>query len=76
MGTMRRDCLDHVLVMNAAGLRRILRQYVDYYHRARTHLALDKDAPHHRPVTPPTLGSIVAIPQVGGLLHRYERLAA
>jgi transposase InsO family protein len=76
IGTMRRECLDHVLVMNAAGLCRILRQYVEYYHRARTHLALDKDAPLHRPVASPALGLIVAIPQVGGLHQRYERRAA
>ena len=76
IGTMRRECLDHVLVMNEVGLRRIVKQYVAYYHQARTHLALDKDAPDHRPVASQPWGAIVRIPQVGGLHHRYERRAA
>ena len=48
----------------------------DNSHRSRTHLALDKDAPDHRPVQRPEEGTIVAVPQLGGLHHRYERLAA
>jgi putative transposase len=50
--------------------------YGSYYEKARTHLALDKDAPIHRPVMPPGVDDIVAIPEVGGLHHRYERRAA
>jgi putative transposase len=69
-----RECLDHVVVMTEGGLRRILAGYLMYYHHARTHLALDKDTPLCRPVA--TNGSIVAIPEVGGLHHRYERRAA
>jgi len=76
IGSMRRECLDHVIVLTEAGLRRILVRYMAYYHESRTHLSLDKDAPQPRPVAAPTLGSIVAIPQVGGLHHRYERRAA
>jgi hypothetical protein len=53
-----------------------LREYVEYYLRSRTHLALGEDAPLSRPVASPTDGVIVAIPQVGGLHHRYERRAA
>ena len=76
IGSMRRECFDHVIVVSEAGLRRILTQYLAYYHQSRTHLALDKDAPWPRPVSPSALGSVVAIPQVGGLHHRYDRCAA
>jgi transposase InsO family protein len=74
IGSIRRDCLDHVVVLSEGHLRRILKSYFAYYHRSRTHLALDKDAPEHREVQ--RNGKIVAIPQVGGLHHRYERRAA
>lgn len=76
IGSVRRECLDHVIIFNAAGLRRVLRRYVEYYERSRTHLALHKDAPVSRSISPPTDGRIIAIPQVGGLHHRYERTAA
>ncbi len=72
----RRECLDHVIVLNERHLRRILASYLDYYHRSRCHLSLDKDAPYGRPVQPVGSGEIVAFPQVGGLYHRYEWLAA
>lgn len=76
IGSIRRECLDHVLIFHERGLRRILRSYFDYYEKFRTHLGLAKDAPIHRPVQPPAMGRIIAIPQVGGLHHRYERRAA
>ena len=76
IGSVRRECLDHVIIANAAGLQRILNRYVEYYQRSRTHLALGKDAPVSRAVSPPMAGRIIAIPQVGGLHHRYERTAA
>jgi len=76
IGSIRRECLDHVIVLNEAGLRRILRSYFDYYERSRTHLSLDKDAPISRPIQPAAMGRVVEIPQVGGLHHRYERVAA
>src|SRR5437867_6841776 len=76
IGSVRRECLDHVLVLNECHLRRILTRYFAYYHRARTHLALDKDAPDGRPIERPALGTIVSIPEVGGLHHRYVRRAA
>jgi transposase InsO family protein len=76
IGSMRRECLDHVIVFNEAGLRRAIAEYLGYYHRSRTHLSLDKDAPESRPVESPGGGPIVAVPQVGGLHHRYERHAA
>jgi transposase InsO family protein len=76
IGSIRRECLDHVIIFNERHLQRLLSSYVDYYHRSRTHLALDQDAPDGRPVQWPGDGRIVAFPQVGGLHHRYERLAA
>ncbi len=76
IGSIRRECLDHVLVLGESHLRRILTRYLAYSHRARTHLALDKDAPDGRPSEPPALGTIMAIPDVGGLHHRYVRRAA
>jgi putative transposase len=76
IGSIRRECLDHVIVFNERSLRRILRSYSDYYHRSRTHLSLGKDSPEPRPIQPPEIGRVVALPQVGGLHHGYERQAA
>jgi transposase InsO family protein len=76
IGSIRRECLDHVIVSNERGLRRILNAYVAYYLRSRTHLSLNKDAPISRHVASRADGDIVAVPQVGGLHHRYERQAA
>ena len=76
IGSFRRECLDHVIVLNVAGLRRVLADYVAYYMNTRTHLSLDKDAPATRPATPLSAGRIVEIPQVNGLHHRYDRAAA
>jgi putative transposase len=76
IGSIRRECLDHVLVLGERHLRRILARYFEYYHRARTHLSLDKDAPDLRPVELSEAGRIVEIPEVGGLHHRYARWAA
>src|SRR5256884_8156795 len=67
IGSIRRECLNHVLVLGERHLRRILARYFAYYHLARTHLSLDKDAPDARPVARPELGMIVRIPEVGGL---------
>ena len=76
IGSIRRECLDHVVIFNERHLRRVLSSYVDYYQRSRTHLSLDKDCPESRPIQHRSVGRIVAIPKVGGLHHRYERLAA
>jgi putative transposase len=76
IGSIRRECFDHIMVFNESSLRRTLKSYFDYYHRARTHLSLEKDAPESRPVQPPELGSIVELPEVGGLHHCYQRRAA
>ena len=76
IGSIRRECLDHVIILHESGLRRMLRSYFEYYERSRTHLALGKDAPIPRAVQPHELGRVVELPQVGGLHHRYERRAA
>ena len=76
IGSIRRDALDHVIILNERHLRRLLREYVAYYHNCRTHLSLNKDPPMHRAVEPPETGNIVAFPHMGGLHHRYTRLAA
>jgi len=76
IGSIRRECLNHVLVLGERHLRRVLIRYFIYYHQARTHLALEKDAPDLRPVQLPAAGRIVQLPEVGGLHHRYLRQAA
>ena len=76
IGSVRRECLDHVIVVTADGLRRVLKAYIAYYEQSRTHLSLNKDAPIPRPIAAPDTGRVVAIAQVGGLHHRYERQAA
>jgi transposase InsO family protein len=74
IGSIRRECLDHVIVLNEESLRRTLRAYMDYYHGSRLHLSLDKDSPVSRAVE--SEGEVIAIPHVGGLHHRYCRRAA
>jgi transposase InsO family protein len=76
IGTVRRDCLDHVIVLGEQHLRRILRKYLEYYHGSRTHLALGKDTPLPRERESIDGGKVVALPMVGGLHHRYTRRAA
>jgi putative transposase len=76
VGSLRRDCLDHVIAINEQQLRRVIHEYVEYYHADRTHLGLDKDTPDGRELEPPEVGKIVALPRVGGLHHRYTRRAA
>jgi putative transposase len=76
IGSIRRECLNHVIVLGERHPRRLLTAYLTYYHGARTHLALEKDAPTPRRVQARTEGHVVAFPEVGGLHHRYERRAA
>jgi putative transposase len=76
IGSIRRECLDHVIVFHEPGLRRVLRSYFEYYTHSRTHLSLAKDAPIPRSIQPPELGRVVDLSEVGGLHHRYERRAA
>ena len=74
IGSIRRECLDHVVVLNRRHLCRVLESYFAYYHRSRTHLALAKDSPAGRKVM--LKGEIIALREVGGLHHHYERRAA
>ena len=76
IGSIRRECLDLVIVFDEVSLRRILRSYFEYYHKSRTHLSLGKDSPEPRPIQPVEMGRVLAVPQIGGLPHRYERRAA
>jgi putative transposase len=76
IGSVRRECLDHVIVCSQTGLRRTLQAYSEYYQRSRTHLALDNEAPVSRRIADPNEGAIVAVPQLGGLHQHYERRAA
>ena len=76
IGSIRRECLDHVLVLSERHLRHILTRYFAYYHHARTHLSLTKAAPDGRPVERPERGNVVSIREVGGLHDRYVRRAA
>jgi hypothetical protein len=71
IGSIRRECLNHYIILNARHLKRTLSSYFRYYHQSRTHLSLDKQCPFPREAL--KIGKIVAIPQLGGLHHRYER---
>jgi len=75
IGSIRRECLDHVVVVGERHLLRILSRYVDYYNATRTHLSLAKDAPEPRKVQRPSQGRVVEAPRVGGLHHEYQRAA-
>jgi putative transposase len=76
IGTLRRECFDHVIVLTEQHARRLLGEFREWYNQDRVHLALGKDAPDHRSVEPPELGKVVALPPIGGLHHRYCRRAA
>jgi putative transposase len=75
IGSIRRECLDHVIVLGERHLRRILTDYLTYYHGSRTHLSLEKDGPTPRRDLANSEGGVVSFPLVGGLHHRYERSA-
>jgi transposase InsO family protein len=76
IGTVRRECLDHVIVFNERSLYLHLQSFIAYYHWSRTHLGLLKDTPEARPIQSAEAGRVISIPEVGGLHHRYERRAA
>ena len=76
IGSIRRECLDRVIVLNERHLERILTSYFDYYHRWCAHLSLEMDSPESRSVQLPALGKVVQFAEVGGLHHHYERIAA
>ncbi|MFK7862416.1 MAG: integrase core domain-containing protein [Granulosicoccus sp.] len=75
IGSIRRECLNYVIVLNKRHLRRQLRSYFTYCHEAQTHLSLAKQCPNPRTVDFPNQGRIVALPHVGGLHHEYRRAA-
>jgi transposase InsO family protein len=72
IGSIRRECVDHMIVLGEAHLRRILTKYAAYYNEWRTHRSLNKDAPMHRVIQ--RVGSIISMPVLGGLHHRYVRI--
>jgi len=76
IGSIRQECLDHVIIFSQRHLRRVLSSYFQYHRDSRTHLSLGKDCPRPRPIQSPSAGKIIAFPEVGGLHHRYERRAA
>jgi putative transposase len=76
IGSIRREVLDHMIILNERHLRRVLHAYLGYYHRWRTHLSLTMDCPHPRPVQSPEVGKVMAVPEVGGLHHHYEHRVA
>ncbi|MEO5332694.1 MAG: transposase [Magnetococcus sp. YQC-5] len=73
IGSIRRVCLDHVIVMNQEHLRQTLTSYLIYYHETRTHVGLAKDCPESRTVQPMGTDDVIAIPHLGGLHHQYLR---
>jgi hypothetical protein len=77
VGSCRRDLLDHVIVLNERHLKRLMNEYIHYYHDDRTHLGLGKETPARRKpaITKPTSAKIVSIPRLGGLHHRYDLAA-
>ena len=76
IGTIRRECLDHVVALGYKHLRRVLKEYMAYYHESRTHLGLGKDTPELRAIQSPDVGAVECEPALGGLHHRYFRKAA
>ena len=76
VGTFRRECLNHVIILNEAHLKRLLTEFLKYYHGSRAHQSLDCNSPAPREVEPPERGDVTAMPVLGGLHHRYTRRAA
>ena len=76
VGSIRRECLDRVIVFNERQLRQILASYFEYYHKVRPHRSLEHDSPVPRPIESPNCGKVIELPLVGGLHHHYLRQAA
>jgi transposase InsO family protein len=76
IGSIRRECLDNVVVLSERHLRRILKDYLTHYHRWRCHESLEMDCPESRSVQPPEVGEVAPIREAGGLYRHYERMAA
>lgn len=75
IGSIRRECLNHLIILNEDHLRRILLEYFDYYHNARPHQSLDSNSPNPRKIESQSNGKVIALPQVGGMHHLYRRVA-
>jgi transposase InsO family protein len=75
IGSIRRECLDNLIIIGEDHLRRTLRDYLNYYHNSRPHEELERNSPIPREIEAPVKGKVIAIPQVGGLHHRYRRAA-
>jgi hypothetical protein len=73
IGSIRRECLDHLIIIGEDQLRRILRDYLNYHHNSRPHWSLERNSPFPREIEAPSKGKVIAISQVGGLHHRYRR---
>ena len=76
IGSVRRECLDQVIVLHEKQLNKVLADYFDYYHRARPHRSFSHDSPIPKPVESPDRRNIIEMPKVGGLHHQYVRQAA
>ena len=76
LGTIRRDRLNHMIVLGESHLRRTLTRYFRYYHKCRTHLSLDKDSPETRAIQDADLRAVTKLSEVVGLHYHYERRAA
>jgi putative transposase len=76
IGSIRREVLNYIIILNERHLKRILVSYITYYHRWRTHLSFAMDCPEPRPIHLPARGKVIAVPEVGGLHHHYARQAA
>jgi putative transposase len=74
IGSIRRECLDHLIILNEDHLHRILLEYFDYYHNARPHQSLDSNSPNPRKIESQSNGKVIALPQVGGMHHLYRRV--
>ena len=75
IGSIRRDCLNHLIMLSERHLYRILTDYFGYYCNSRPHESLDRNSPTPREVEPPSQGKVISIPHLGGLHHRYSRAA-
>jgi putative transposase len=75
IGSIRRECLDHLIIIGEDHLRRALRDYFDYYHSSRPHEGLERNSPIPREVEGPAKGKVISFPKVGGLHHCYRRAA-
>jgi len=75
IGSIRRECLDHLIIIGEDHLRRILRDYLNYDHNSRPHQAWERNSPIPREIEAPVKGKVIATPQVGWSHHRYRRAA-